>query len=190
MADAGTDDSAYSSGRPGDLPSGSVVPGADIWDDDDAAESTSSSPGAGDVVDIETQRQIRASLLAEAEWDEADWLADAQVVAHVDDDGPHDGSRGVEADDDETTEALGTKLHRWGTTSVLGASLSGLGIGLEKVLRPKETTQIEIRVDGDSDDRLDPVEVKLGDDPDHSVALLRPWLRNRDCDGVDHSTGD
>lgn len=159
------------------LPAGSVVPGADIWDDDSDDER-----GAGDddrTVDMTSARETIARRAADHEWNDDTWLADAQVVAHVDDDGAHDGSRGIEADDDETTEAFGTKLQRWGTTSVIGASLSGLGIGLGKIFNPRETTQIEIQVDDDSDDHLDPVEVKLGEDPDHSVALLRPWLRDR-----------
>lgn len=163
------------------LPQGSVVPGADIWDDldDDVADPSGGDGDGGLTLDLETQREIRQSRLAEAEWDDESWLTDAQVVAHVEDDGAHDGSRGVEADDDESTEAFGTKLQRWGSTSMLGASLSGLGIGLQKVLNPRETTQIEIQVDNDSDDRLDPVEVKLGETPDESVAVLRPWLRGR-----------
>jgi hypothetical protein len=161
------------------LPQGSVVPGADIWDDVDDAVDGNEAWDDDLVVDIETRREIARSRMAEAEWDDQTWLTEAQVVAHVDDDGVHDGSRGVEADDDETTEAFGTKIQRWGTTSMLGASLSGLGFGIQKVLNPRETLQIEIQVDDDSDDHLDPVEVKLGENPDESVAVLRPWLRDR-----------
>ncbi|MBS1847405.1 MAG: hypothetical protein JST73_03920 [Actinobacteria bacterium] len=170
------------------LPQGSVVPGADIWDWDDdrdddrdriAGDSDVGAGAAEDVIDIETARQIQDARAAAAEWDDERWLTDAQVVAHVDDDGPHDGSRGVEADDDEGTEAFGTKVQRWGTTTMLGASLSGLGIGLQQVLRPKEAIPIEIEVDDRTDDDLDPIEVRLGKDPDHSVALLRPWLQGR-----------
>lgn len=127
------------------------MPGADIWDDVDDEDGH----------------------------DEA-WLQDAHVVAHVDDDGVHDGSRGVEVDDDDTTEAFGTKMHRWGTSSMLGVTLSGIGFGIQKVLDPRKSSQIEIQVDDESDDRLDPVEVTLGDDPAHSVAVLRPWLQDRD----------
>ncbi len=175
MTDANPDDPAGTDA----LPQGSVVPGADIWDDVDDAVDGNDAWDDDLVVDIETRREIARSRMAEAEWDDEAWLTEAQVVAHVDDDGVHDGSRGVEADDDETTEAFGTKIQRWGTTSMLGASLSGLGFGIEKVLRPRETLPIEIQVDDDSDDHLDPVEVKLGESPDESVAVLRPWLRDR-----------
>lgn len=155
------------------LPQGSVVPGADIWDDEPDDVS-------GEAVDADEVRDAIGRRAAEEDWDDDEgWLADAQVVAHADDVGVHDGSRGVEADDDETNEAFGTKLQRWGTSSVLGASLSGIGIGLGKIFNPQEGTQIEIQVDDDSDDHLDPVEVKLGKDPEHSVAVLRPWLRDR-----------
>lgn len=173
---------------PGVLPQGSVVPGADIWDDDDDDIDASSDIDSDDIVDIETRRQVHQSRMAEAEWDDESWLTEAQIVAHVDDDGAHDGSRGVEADDDDHTEAFGTKIQRWGSTSMLGASLSGIGIGLQKILTPREPIQIEIQVDDDSDDHLDPVEVKLGGSPDESVALLRPWLRERT--GADHPDGD
>ncbi len=155
----------------GGLPAGSVVPGADIWDDDE-----------DDVIDLDERRAHEYAEAADTEWDDESWLHDAQVVAHVDDDGAHDGSRGVEADDDEDTEAFGTKMQRWGTSSMLGVTLSGVGFGIQKVLEPRETTQIEIRVDDDTSDRLDPVEVKLGEDPEHSVAVLRPWLRGRDVE--------
>lgn len=154
------------------LPAGSVVPGADIWDDDDD----------GDVIGSAERREDDLSEDADTEWDDETWLQDAHVVAHVDDDGEHDGSRGVEGDDDETTEALGTKMQRWGTSSMLGMSLSGIGFGIQKVLEPKASGQIEIRVDDDSNDHLDPVEVKLGEDPEHSIAVLRPWLRERGSD--------
>lgn len=164
---AATEDRSTGAGA---LPVGSVVPGADIWDWDDDEY---------DVVDIEAVRDERLAQSADDEWDDESWLAEAQVVAHVDDDGVHDGSRGVEADDDDTTEAFGTKLQRWGTSSMLGAGLSGLGIGLQKVLNPREPIQIEIQVDDDSDDHLDPVEVVLGDVPEDSVAVLRPWLADR-----------
>ena len=184
MTDADADDRT----APGVLPQGSVVPGADIWDDDDDLIDASNDTETDDVIDIETRRQVHQSRLAEAEWDDEAWLTEAQVVAHVDDDGAHDGSRGVEADDDASQEAFGTKLQRWGSTSMLGASLSGLGIGLDKVLRPREPIQIEIQVDDDSDDHLDPVEVKLGASPDESVALLRPWLR--DANGSGSHDGD
>lgn len=187
MTDADSDDTT----APGVLPQGSVVPGADIWDDDDLVEATDGTDldgEADDVVDIETRRQVHQSRMAEAKWDDDTWLTEAQIVAHVDDDGAHDGSRGVEADDDDHTEAFGTKIQRWGSTSMLGASLSGIGIGLQKILTPREPIQIEIQVDDDSDDRLDPVEVKLGGSPDESVALLRPWLR--EGTGADRHDGD
>lgn len=170
------------------LPQGSVVPGADIWDDVDDGSAGSVDDWDDLVVDMETRRQIQQSRMAEAEWDDASWLAEAHTVAHVDDGGAHDGSRGVEADDDDHTEAFGTKIQRWGSTSMLGASLSGIGIGLQKILTPREPIQIEIQVDDDSDDRLDPVEVKLGGSPDESVALLRPWLR--EGTGTDRHDGD
>lgn len=160
------------------LPQGSVVPGADIWDDDDD-DLTGDDAGSTHVIDLESERRDLDARSADEEWDDDSWLTEAQVVAHVDDDGVHDGSRGVEADDDDTTEAFGTKMQRWGTSSMLGASLSGLGLGLQQVLRPKETTQIEIRVEDDTDDDLDPIEVRLGDVPEDSVAVLRPWLADR-----------
>lgn len=175
VSDADTHDPS----APSALPRGSVVPGADIWDDTDDPGADVDDHEFEDVVDLDTRREIARSRQAEADWDDERWLGDAQVVAHVDDDGVHDGSRGVEADDDADVEAFGTKLQRWGTTSMLGASLSGIGIGIDKVLRPRDPIQIEIQVDDDSDDRLDPVEVKLGNSPDESVALLRPWLRRR-----------
>ncbi len=163
-------------GATGDLPRGSVVPGADIWDDLDAEPFDHGAPA---VVDLETRRSVEESRAAATPVDDELWMIDAHRVPHVDDDGAHDGSRGVEADDDASTEAFNTKLQRWGTTTVLGASLSGMGIGIEKALFPKEEIQIEIRVDDDTDDRLDPVEVTLGEHPDESVAVLRPWLRDR-----------
>lgn len=160
------------------LPSGSVVPGADIWDDDDE----------GGVADFGGHREDVLAAAADAEWDDESWLQDAHVVAHVDDDGAHDGSRGVEADDDETTEAFATKVQRWGTSSMLGVTLSGIGFGIQKILDPRKTTEVEIRVDDDTDDRLDPVEVKLGDDPEHSIAVLRPWLVQETGEDGDRST--
>lgn len=156
--------------RSGALPQGSVVPGADIWDDDDDVEP----------IDFTERLDQVGRDAADEEWDDQSWLQDAQVVAHVDDDGVHDGSRGVEADDDETTEAFGTKMQRWGTSSMLGVTLSGVGFGIQKVLDPRESAEVEIRVDDDTDDRLDPIEVKLGDDPADAVAFLRPWLQKRD----------
>lgn len=165
------------------LPSGSVVPGADIWDDDDDLDMEIDMEIDLDidlsVADLSERREHDLADAADAEWEDEAWLQDAHVVAHVDDDGVHDGSRGVEADDDETTEAFGTKMQRWGTSSMLGVTLSGIGFGIDKVLNPRESTQIEIQVDDESDDHLDPVEVKLGEDPEHSIAVLRPWLRDR-----------
>ncbi len=168
------------------------MPGADIWDDDpeDAPEPDPSDVrgsdsldgerfvAEGDVTDLEDARRRVLARAAEDDWDGDTWLHEAQVVAHADDDGPHDGSRGVEVDEDES-EDFGSKMRRWGTSSMLGASLSGIGFGIQKVLEPKESTQIEIEVADDTEGRLDPVEVTLGDEPDGSVAVLRPWLRNR-----------
>lgn len=118
-------------------------------------------------------------LWDEDEDDDESWMHDAQSVAHHDDDGKHDGSRGVEADDDETTEAFGSKMQRWAGTSVLGASLAGFGIAIDKVLFDRDPTQIEIQSESDDDGHLDPIQVKLSKDhPEESVAVLRPWLRD------------
>lgn len=156
------------------LPRGSLVPGADIWDDVDEADEADLVGDADDVDDVR-------------------WMAEAQVVVN---DRPLTGSLldddalAVEAvaapsglDDDLTydgrsDEALASRLSRWGRTSMVGAGLSAIGFGLQKVLDPKEPIQIEIEVDGDADDDMrDPVKVTLDrDHPDQSVARLRPWL--------------
>ena len=155
------------------LPTGSVVPGADIWHDDDddwvpeplhLVHSVAPDPDASHDEDDAA--------------DEA-WLVEAHVVVHPDDEGPHDGSAGVEVDDDDDREAFGSKVQRWSSTSVLGASLAGIGIGLQKALLPRDPIQIEIEADDDEDDHLDPVKVKLDQErPERSVAVLRPWLQD------------
>ncbi len=60
---------------------------------------------------------------------------------------------------------------------MVGATLSGIGIALEKVLYTRDPIQIEIQADADDEDHLDPVKVTLDHErPDQSVAVLRPWL--------------
>lgn len=123
----------------------SIVPGAEIWDDDDDT-----------------------------------WIHDAQTVVHPSDSGPHDGSRGVEADDDDTTLALGSKIQRWAGSSALGASLAGFGIAIDKVLFDRDPTQIEIQAEDDTDSHPKPIQVKINEnDPQASMAVLRPWLNDQ-----------
>lgn len=152
------------------LPTGSVVPGADIWDDDD------------DWVP-EPLQLVHSSDRVESDDDDGDdptWEHEAHVAVHADDPGRHDGSDGVEVDDDDDHEAFGSKLQRWSRTSVVGASLAGMGIGLQQVINPRDPIQIEIEADDDEDDHLDPVKVKLDKErPERSVAILRPWLQDR-----------
>lgn len=162
-----TEDPQQPSG-PSPLPSGSVVPGADIWEDDDDWEPTR----------VETTWR-------EVTGEDSSWLVEAQVVVHPEDklrlvgDVPpgEDADVGIELDDDDEREGFGTKLNRWSRTSMMGATLSGIGIGLQKVLNPQDQVQIEIEADADDDDHLDPVKVTLDhEQPDRSVAVLRPWL--------------
>jgi hypothetical protein len=156
------------------LPTGSVVPGADIWDDDDDWEPEPLRLVHSDGSDVD-------SVPASAEDDDGDdeaWLVEAQIVQHASD-VPNDGSAGIVVDDDDGREAFGSKLQRWSGTTALGMSLSGIGIGLEKAIFNRDPMQIEIEVDGDEDDHLDPVKVKLDQEhPDRSVAVLRPWLQD------------
>ncbi len=144
------------------------MPGADIWDDDDDWQPTR----------VETTWR-------EVTGEDASWLVEAQVVVHPDDDlRVADGGSpsevvdvGIELDDDDDREGFGTKLNRWSRTSMVGATLSGIGIALEKVIYNRDPIQIEIEADADDEDHPDPVEVTLDHErPDRSVAVLRPWL--------------
>ncbi len=160
------------------------MPGADIWDDDD--EPVEDQSAGAEVIELGDRLPgVLDGTEAGGDVDDDDvdedetWLIEAQVVPRVDDEGPHDGSRGVEVDEEDSDEAFGSKLQRWGATSVLGASLSGIGLGIDKAVFGRESTQIEIEADDDDDGRRDPIQVKLDpDDPDRSVAVLRPWMEH------------
>ena len=156
------------------LPTGSVVPGADIWDDDDDWEPEPLRL----VHSVEPEVASGASDLDEDDSDDEAWLIEAQIVRHASE-APEDGSAGVVVDDDDDREAFGSKLQRWSGTTALGMTLSGIGLGIEKAIFQRDPMQIEIEVDDDEDDHLDPVKVKLDEErPERSVAVLRPWLQD------------
>ena len=124
------------------------MPGADIWDDDDEWQPTR----------VETTWR-------EVTGEDESWLVEAQVVVHPEDQSGGLGRPittvevvGIEVDEDDEREGFGTKLNRWSRTSMVGATLSGIGIGLQKVLYAQDPIQIEIQADADDEDHLDPVE--------------------------------
>ena len=85
------------------LPTGSVVPGAGIWDDDD--DDWEPEP-LRLVHSVEPEVASDAPDLDEDDRDDEAWLIEAQIVQHASD-GPNDGSAGIVVDDDDDREAFG-----------------------------------------------------------------------------------
>ena len=154
------------------LPPGSVVPSADIWDDDDDWQPGDDDPSDADDPAwlVEAQRVVHDSDDSEVGADSDEALAAEAVAAGA----------GLAEDptfDGRSDEAIASRIARWSRTSMVGASIAGMGLGLQKIFDPKDPVQIEIQVDDDLDDPLDPVEVKLDrDHPELSTATVRPWL--------------
>lgn len=136
--------------RNGELPSGSVVPSADIWDDDE-------STGQGEA-----------------------WLVEAQVVVHESDATAGDVTGKLADDllyDGREDQAAAGRMLQWGRSNAFGAGLAAIGLGIEKAVFAKEQIEIEIQHEADDDEPDKPLTVDLDQDhPERSVATLRPWL--------------
>ena len=143
------------------LPAGSVVPSADIWDDDDDWE-----PGHDDTY----------VMAPDGTWVSATSVADVDYTG----DDPDAVAAALEADptyDGRTDEAAASRVSKWGKSNLAGLGLSAIGFGIQKVLEPQNPVEIEMQVDDNSGDPDGPINVVLDQDhPENSVATVRPWL--------------
>lgn len=147
------------------------MPDADLWDDE-PSRSSLDGPSIGVTADPEP-----AAATGSEGVDDERWLTDAQVVVHDDDVGPAPTDDPLY--DGRSDEAVASRMARWGQTSVFGASLYAAGLGIQKILDPKEPVEIQIQVDATDDEPDQPVTVVIDpDQPGEATAVVRPWLRH------------
>lgn len=72
---------------------------------------------------------------------------------------------------------LPSRLSRWSRSTAMGMVLSGVALGLQEVLDPREHAQIVIEVDDEGETPHLPIELILDpDSPQGSVCLVRRHL--------------
>jgi hypothetical protein len=95
-----------------------------------------------------------------------DDLYDAETLAWLD--------RAIEQDEPELAPPLPSRVSRWGRSAALGMVFTGIALGIQEVLEPREQHQIVVEIDDSGAPPHLPIELFLDpDSPAGSVCLIR-----------------
>ena len=100
--------------------------------------------------------------------DDLDALYEPEVIAAL------DAWSAVEDDGADASLVLPSRLSRWGRSAALGMVLSGVALGLQEVLDPKDQRQIVVEVDACGEPEHLPISLFLDpDSPAGSLCVIR-----------------